>query len=148
MSREGGGDHIRAVLTSVRRWGVLVLALAVLGGQSTALQLLAWAGMLAARSPDLGFAMAVRTTFDGQHPCGVCAFVAALADAEQAPAPPRPEKPDAKPAKAAPFDLPEAMRLIIADRHERIAWGATDADFVAQHAPGPEPRPPQGDTVG
>ena len=135
---------------SVHRWGMLLLALALLSGQSAGLQLVAWAGMLAARAPEVGLATAVRTTFDGQHPCGVCALVAALADQERAPAPlaPGPEKPDAKPAKPLHVDLPDPIRLSIAATHERIRWSATRADLVAQHDPGPEPRPPAGIAVG
>jgi hypothetical protein len=39
------------------------------------LQTVAWTGMLVTRSQTAGVEEAVRTTFDGQHPCKLCVAV-------------------------------------------------------------------------
>jgi hypothetical protein len=46
------------------------------GAQWAAAQTVAWAGMVASRAPRAGLAAALRSTFDGAHPCGVCLVVA------------------------------------------------------------------------
>lgn len=62
----------------VRRIGhsaaVLALAL-VLGLHWTALQLVAWTGMVVNLSRDHRLGAALTMTFDGQHPCALCKVV-------------------------------------------------------------------------
>jgi hypothetical protein len=53
----------------------VVCALHVSGVHWLALQTVAWTGMLVARSQKAGVEEAVRTTFDGQHPCRLCEAV-------------------------------------------------------------------------
>ncbi len=48
-----------------------------------ALQSAAWATMLVKRSQSGSLAMAVKTTFDGQHPCPLCEIVRAGKNAEK-----------------------------------------------------------------
>jgi hypothetical protein len=54
---------------------VLLAAVQILGGHWVALQTAAWIGMVAnyAQTDSLGAAIA--KTFDGAHPCGLCAVV-------------------------------------------------------------------------
>lgn len=54
---------------------LLLLCLRLLGGDGGALQAVAWAGMLVTRAPELGVATAVLSTFDGNHPCSLCAAI-------------------------------------------------------------------------
>ncbi len=61
---------------------LLVLFLGVLW---FALQSVGWASMLVTRSQSSNWTEAVRTTFDGQHPCAVCKVVTAGRAAEKKP---------------------------------------------------------------
>ena len=56
-------------------------------GQPGCLQAVAWSTMLLTRIPTQGLREAARTTFDGQHPCGLCCLAKRLraAEAEQPP---------------------------------------------------------------
>jgi len=55
----------------------LVLALfAATGGHWAVLQSVAWSAMLVRYSHESGIASAVEKTFDGQHPCALCAKIA------------------------------------------------------------------------
>ncbi len=47
------------------------------------MQSVAWAGMIVTRSQSESLSTAIRTTFDGQHPCTLCKVVAAGKAAEQ-----------------------------------------------------------------
>jgi hypothetical protein len=58
---------IRALLVSC--------ALYVTGAHWLVLQTVAWTQMLVVRSMGSGFAAAVQTTFDGEHPCNLCVAV-------------------------------------------------------------------------
>ncbi len=60
----------------------MLLALS-LGLHWTVMQSFAWAGMLVRRAQTETFAVALKTTFDGQHPCQVCKAVAAGKAAER-----------------------------------------------------------------
>ena len=127
-----------------RRWSILLLALALVSGQSAGLQLLAWAGMLITRAPDQGWALALESTFDGAHPCCVCEVVAALegADAAGGSRTPSPDK-TAKPVKS--VDLHPGSILVIpsAAWGERRHWAQHAEPLPPQHRPLPEPRPPR-----
>jgi len=63
---------VRAVLM---RALAIVCALHLSGAHWAALQTVAWTGMLVTRSQTEGVEEAVRTTFDGQHPCKLCVVV-------------------------------------------------------------------------
>lgn len=56
-----------------------------LGVHWFALQSVGWASMLVSRSQTAGWQEAVRTTFDGEHPCEVCKLVSAGRKAEKQP---------------------------------------------------------------
>lgn len=73
----GAGALIRQslVLERVSKFIVLLATVQLLGGHWIALQSVAWAGMLADNLRDGSLAVAVEKTFDGEHPCGLCAVV-------------------------------------------------------------------------
>ncbi|MEO8351402.1 MAG: hypothetical protein ABI680_06705 [Chthoniobacteraceae bacterium] len=57
------------------RAGRLLLIIALLvsaGGHWVVLQSVAWTSMLVERSREVAFIEAVKVTFDGSHPCGLC----------------------------------------------------------------------------
>lgn len=56
---------------------LLACALYLSGAHWAVLQVTAWTGMLMARSQTSGVAAAVATTFDGEHPCAMCAAITA-----------------------------------------------------------------------
>ncbi|KAB2673411.1 MAG: hypothetical protein DVB31_03720 [Verrucomicrobia bacterium] len=71
---------------AARYLAVVLLSLS-LGLHWTVVQSVAWAGMLVTRAHADSLSTAIRTTFDGQHPCTLCKAVAAGKAAEkQAPA--------------------------------------------------------------
>ena len=53
----------------------IVCALYVSGAHWCALQAFAWTGMLVSRAQTATVSEAVRTTFDGDHPCALCQAV-------------------------------------------------------------------------
>lgn len=57
------------------------------GVQWTALQGVAWAGMIATRVSESSWADAVKSTFSGEKPCRVCRVVEKGSAAEQGPTP-------------------------------------------------------------
>jgi hypothetical protein len=63
------------VFLRLSRVVVFLAAVQILGGHWAALQTAAWMGMVAnfAQSNPLG--VAIEKTFDGEHPCGLCAVV-------------------------------------------------------------------------
>jgi len=58
-----------------RTFLALACALYLGGAHWMVLQVTAWTGMLVARAPQTGVVEAVESTFDGQHPCRMCAAV-------------------------------------------------------------------------
>ncbi len=54
---------------------LLACALQLSGAHWVVLQVTAWTGMLVARSQTEGVAEAVKTTFDGEHPCVMCSAI-------------------------------------------------------------------------
>ncbi len=74
------------MLRDVKRWAKIAVAMLLgvsLGMQWTVLQSLAWTTMLISRAGETSFVEAVRTTFDGQHPCSICRVVQKGKDAEK-----------------------------------------------------------------
>lgn len=65
----------RALFSSIRQLGRLSLIVALLlsgGAHWFALQSVAWTAMLVTRARETSLAEAVKTTFDGAHPCSLC----------------------------------------------------------------------------
>ena len=62
---------------------ILVCVLQISGAHWTVLQTAAWAGMLVTRTAQADVGTAVKTTFDGEHPCGMCLAVKAGRQQEQ-----------------------------------------------------------------
>jgi hypothetical protein len=69
---------------------IAACALYLSGAHWAALQVTAWTGMLVTRAPQTGVVAALETTFDGEHPCGLCAAVqeGQKQEHEQQPLPP------------------------------------------------------------
>ncbi len=57
--------------------------LATCGGHWLVLQSVAWSGMIVKYARTEGLASAVEKTFDGRHPCGLCAQIAVGKRSEQ-----------------------------------------------------------------
>lgn len=130
----------------VRHAAILLLVLALVAGQATALQLAAWVGMLATRLPDQGWRSALATTFDGEHPCHVCTLVERLrTDGD-----PRPEAPKPEPApKAATAPEPTIPRIVAPTADDDGSARGDGAREPGGHErPTPEPPPPRGAIVG
>lgn len=75
-----------ASLRLVKRWAKLAVAMLLgvsLGMQWTVLQSLAWTTMILSRTGEEGFVAAVRSTFDGHHPCTLCHVVKKGKDAQK-----------------------------------------------------------------
>jgi hypothetical protein len=67
---------------AIRFVAVVLLSLS-LGLHWTVVQSVAWAGMLVNRTQAESLSTAIRTTFDGRHPCKLCTAVAAGKAAEK-----------------------------------------------------------------
>ncbi len=53
------------------------------GAHWAALQVTAWTGMLVTRSQEAGMVEAMKTTFDGAHPCAMCSAIEKEKNGEQ-----------------------------------------------------------------
>jgi hypothetical protein len=60
----------------------VALAFLLLVGSSGVVQVAAWAGMIAARTPLAGWDQALRSTLSGESPCALCRAARALADTQ------------------------------------------------------------------
>lgn len=80
-------DELPPVKILLQRLLVAVCALYLGGAHWGVLQLTAWTGMLVARTQQSDMAEAVKTTFDGEHPCGLCTAITAgqMEERKQAP---------------------------------------------------------------
>ena len=59
----------------------MIALVALAGGlHLPAIQVVAWAGMIAGDAGEYGLSGAVDRTFDGSHPCGLCDFVDAATE--------------------------------------------------------------------
>ena len=67
---------IQPVLRNVSRWILIGLLALTVGGQWFILQSAAWAGMVVSYAKGATLTEAINKTFDGQHPCPLCKFVA------------------------------------------------------------------------
>lgn len=62
---------------------IAIASLRLAGGDLLVLQVAAWSGMIAARTAEQGLTEAVKTTFDGDHPCRLCSMVKEATVAEE-----------------------------------------------------------------
>ncbi len=84
-------------MTFGKRTICALLALALGGGHWAALQTIAWSGMLVARVQKMSFKEALATTFDGDHPCSMCAGIEKARDTDRANDAPQTFNADLKP---------------------------------------------------
>ncbi len=68
---------------SLRSLLCLVCALYLSGAHWMLLQTAAWTGMIFSRTQTATVAEAVKTTFDGDHPCGLCTAISKGQEEEQ-----------------------------------------------------------------
>ena len=74
------------MVNMARRLTQLFVATALIlavGGHWTVLQSVAWVGMAVNYSQDASLAVALKKTFDGEHPCKMCKQISAGKKAEQ-----------------------------------------------------------------
>jgi hypothetical protein len=90
------------VRSHLRKLLCVVCALYLSGAHWMLLQTAAWTGMLVTRAQASTVAEAVKTTFDGDHPCGLCMAIARQQQDEQQ------KQPDVPPVKKVD-DLKVAM---------------------------------------
>ena len=64
------------VLKRLSKWAVVLALVFVVGGHWAVLQSVAWVGMTVNFSRTHTLDVAIVKTFDGQHPCNLCNFVA------------------------------------------------------------------------
>lgn len=76
-------------------------ALRLLGGDLAVLQVVAWSGMIVARTTEQGVAAAVESTFDGEHPCPLCKALKTAQETEDK----QPALPEGFPARLKLKDL-------------------------------------------
>lgn len=120
-------------MSRLRQFVAVTLLALFLGVHWVALQSMGWATMLVTRSQTAGLGEAVRTTFDGEHPCEVCRMVSEGRKAEkQAPAVFKVTKIEAA-MDACPAVLPPAPPM------ERVAIGV---DLPRTSFRGSPPVPP------
>ncbi len=63
---------VAIVLRKASRLIVILALLASVGGHWALLQSVAWTRMIIERTQEDSFAVAVKTTLDGEHPCDMC----------------------------------------------------------------------------
>ena len=85
----------------------MIALVAVAGGlHLPVLQVVAWGGMLVSNTGEHGLAEGVTRTFDGQHPCCLCDFVASAEAADE-------ETPEHTTLESLSFKLLMAQRVIL-----------------------------------
>lgn len=114
---------------------VLLLSLS-LGLHWAVLQSVAWTSMLVERTQASSFNLALKSTFDGQHPCKLCEVVRAGEGSEKKPAT------NLKPVK---LELPLAGRVVLFPLRApaRALGQPSAADWSARSEVPPVP-PPRG----
>jgi hypothetical protein len=130
------------------RWMMATTMIAMIAcGSSASVQVVAWAGMLATRTVEQGWSTAVKTTFDGKHPCNMCHAAASLKQAETDGLPQRPVKGDQSPIGKSlkKIDTPVARLDTLDGPPASVGLIATASPWVMgeQFSPAPEPPPPR-----
>lgn len=102
------------VSRTVRTLLTAICALYLSGAHWAVLQVTAWTGMLVSRTQTVGVEEAVRTTFDGAHPCEMCEGISAAKQEEQKQAPAMPiakKLLEIKSPALAFLELPKPLRI-------------------------------------
>jgi hypothetical protein len=130
----------------LQRGLIWFMALVLLGGSESALRVVAWTGMVATRTQQLGFSTAVSTTFDGLHPCALCRAIAAMNTSEHQSGPATPGKHPAPTPLIKKIDqIPQTMQGV-ADQctsDSDVLRMAMTARVLRYDQPSPEPPPPR-----
>jgi hypothetical protein len=101
------------------------------------LQTIAWTGMAVTRTPQVGMEEAVRTTFDGKHPCRLCT---AIAGAEKQT---HKEKSPLQPSKASKLEMVQSLTVALsAPRSIDFSFNIQDLRVTAR-ADAPRTPPPR-----
>jgi hypothetical protein len=117
------------VVSRISRLVVVLALLASVGGHWAVLQSVAWTRMLVERAGRASFAQAVKTTFDGAHPCAFCKRIEGVKQKEQQ-------------REKAPIAV--KLDLLLERRHIAFIPPFVDAGFfsVVVHAPSRVDCPP------
>ena len=119
----------------------LVLLLSLTGVHWGILQTVAWGRMIVAYSAEDGFALGVKKTFDGQHPCPLCkAIKRARASEQNAPAALSP----VREVVDWVFVMPETVGLSVSGFRPDYAAFHPRGGLVHRRPPTPPPRTPPG----
>ena len=120
------------------------MILVMSGGHVALLQLTAWSSMLIHRAPEMGWSLALDSTFDGSAPCTLCHAVDDLQQ-DQVAAPERERQEQSNP-QTKPL-LPEQLVLLPENRPEVVANMLTIAPLDGW-ADSLEPPPPRLSSLG
>ncbi len=88
IDKKAQTKQLDSVIFAAARFGRLLVVLALvasIGGHWALLQSVAWTQMLVERTQAASFGEAVKTTFDGAHPCAMCKRISDGKQKEQQP---------------------------------------------------------------
>lgn len=123
------------VVAKFARWAVFLMLSLTLGLQWAALQTIAWATMFSGHLRSEAVSVAFQKTFDGQHPCQICDFVA------QGRATERKHGPGLPPAKLEPVPLATTViALFPPSAGDACVWFLPEAEPCSSPPPHPPPR--------
>jgi len=83
IDAHNSGSSVLAMSSRPVRWLAVVTLTFALGGHWAILQSVAWVTMVASYSQTAPLKAALVKTFDGEHPCSICKFVANGKKSEQ-----------------------------------------------------------------
>jgi len=123
-----------------RAWCLVMLMLTLVGGHGAALQTVAWIGMVSARLDSQGVEGAIRSTFDGKHPCRLCLVAKQLREDR---APGKPQAPYDKTLKKSDLQTSEPWSLSMVGTRGVVVVIQDPFPGVVPMLPSPEPPPPK-----
>lgn len=115
-------------------------------GPAMLVQEVAWAGMLVKYSREKGFVRGVVETFDGKHPCKMCAKAAELRKNEHQPDPQNPKR-ERVPVRVAWSDMvSNPCRIVVPNGSVcdcGLTFAATAPRLLGRETDAPVPPPPE-----
>ena len=133
----GESFGVKVLRAAFRRFLILSCALYLGGAHWMLLQMTAWTGMIIVRSQDAPVAVAVESTFDGDHPCRLCAAINEAKKEEQKR---DQDRPVVKKAQDYKFVMSGRCELPPAECRGAVAW--LDSISVLEQRESAPPTPP------